>query len=152
MTAKGELALRLTSTDQVSRVSDSSQTPIKVVPKGLRSYDEHDADFFLELLPGPRHADGLPESIHFWKARIEETDPDRTFRGGSDLRPERLRQVVPRQGRSLPPALESVLPVYVEATPMTPRSDCSKGCGGTSPTFPRSRLVDTLSALRGGDW
>src|SRR4051812_16894409 len=27
---------------------------IKAVPKGLRSFDEHDADVFLELLPGPR--------------------------------------------------------------------------------------------------
>ncbi len=28
--------------------------PVKIVPKGLRSFDVHDADFFLELLPGPR--------------------------------------------------------------------------------------------------
>ncbi len=45
------------------------------MPKGLRSFDRQDADFFLELLPGPRDRDGLPESIRFWKARIEETDP-----------------------------------------------------------------------------
>ncbi len=30
------------------RASDSDQPHIKVVPKGLRSFDEHDADFFLE--------------------------------------------------------------------------------------------------------
>src|SRR5208337_4301124 len=60
----------------------SVKTPVKIVPKGLRAFDEHDADFFLELLPGPRHADGLPESIHFWKTRIEETAPDRTFAVG----------------------------------------------------------------------
>ena len=47
--------------------------PVKIVPKGLRSFDAHDADFFLELLPGPRDRDGLPESIRFWKTRIEET-------------------------------------------------------------------------------
>ena len=41
-----------------SRQSDSDQRPIKIVPKGLRSFDEHDADFFLELLPGPRDRDG----------------------------------------------------------------------------------------------
>ena len=69
VTAKGKQVLGLTSTDQVSRVSQSSQTPIKVVPKGLRSYDEHDADFFLELLPGPRRANGLSDCIHFWKTR-----------------------------------------------------------------------------------
>src|SRR5947209_366517 len=58
------------------------KSPIRVVPKGLRSFDEHDADFFLELLPGPRRSDGLPESVHFWKVRIEEMDPDKTFRVG----------------------------------------------------------------------
>ena len=62
--------------------SDSDQRPIKIVPKGLRSFDEHDADFFLELLPGPRDRDGLPESIRFWKHRIEQTDPDQTFKVG----------------------------------------------------------------------
>ena len=46
--------------------------PIKIVPKGLRSFDEQDADFFLELLPGPHDRDGLPEGIRFWKAQIEE--------------------------------------------------------------------------------
>ena len=50
------------------RMTDSdSREPIKIVPKGLRSFDEHDADFFLELLPGPRDRDGLPDSIRFWK-------------------------------------------------------------------------------------
>ena len=43
--------------------SDSRE--IRVVPKGLRSFDSKDADFFLELLPGPRDRDGLPDSIRF---------------------------------------------------------------------------------------
>src|SRR5262249_28074808 len=56
--------------------------PVKIVPKGLRSFDAHDADFFLELMPGPRDRDGLPDSIRFWKTRIEETDPDNSFAVG----------------------------------------------------------------------
>jgi serine/threonine protein kinase len=59
------------------RTLDSDRRPIRIVPKGLRSFDEHDADFFLELLPGPRDREGLPDSIRFWKTRIEETDADR---------------------------------------------------------------------------
>src|SRR5205823_6482539 len=55
---------------------------IQVVPKGLRSFEAEDADFFLDLLPGPSGRDGLPESIQFWKTRLEETDPDKTFRVG----------------------------------------------------------------------
>ena len=44
---------------------------VRVIPKGLRSFGADDADFFLDLLPGPRDRDGLPESLRFWKARIE---------------------------------------------------------------------------------
>ena len=62
-------------------VEAASEKP-KVVPKGLRSFGEEDADFFLDLLPGPRGRDGLPESIRFWKTRIEETDADKTFSVG----------------------------------------------------------------------
>jgi serine/threonine protein kinase len=63
-------------------VSLPDSQPIKIVPKGLRSFDAHDADFFLELLPGPRDREGLPDSIRFWKTRIEETDSDNTFSVG----------------------------------------------------------------------
>ena len=56
--------------------------PSRSCRKGLRSFDAHDADFFLELLPGPRDRDGLPDSIRFWKTRIEETDADNTFSVG----------------------------------------------------------------------
>ena len=53
--------------------------PVAIVPRGLRSFGPEDADFFLDLLPGSRGRDGLPESIRFWKTRIEESDPDKTF-------------------------------------------------------------------------
>src|SRR5262249_7710990 len=65
-----------------SRPPDSAGHPIKIVPKGLGSFDENDADFFLELVPGPRDRDGLPDGLRFWKTRIEATDPDKTFRVG----------------------------------------------------------------------
>ena len=120
-------ALRLTSTDQVSRASDSSQTPIKVVPKGLRSYDKDDADFFLELLPGPRRADGLPESIHFWKVRIEETDPDTTFRVGVIYGPSGCGKSSLVKAGLLPKLTDHVRHVYVEATPDRTESDLLKG-------------------------
>ena len=62
--------------------ADSSSHLVKVVSRGLRSFGVEDADFFLELLPGPRGRDGLPDSLRFWKRRIEETDPDETFSVG----------------------------------------------------------------------
>ena len=53
--------------------------PSRSSPRGCGRSTPHDADFFLELLPGPRDRDGLPDSLRFWKTRIEETDPDSTF-------------------------------------------------------------------------
>lgn len=63
--------------------SGSNGTPwSKAMPKGLRSFDREDREFFLELLPGPRDRHGLPESVRFWKSRIEERQVDRTFAVG----------------------------------------------------------------------
>jgi hypothetical protein len=56
--------------------------PLALGAKGLRAFDAEDADLFLELLPGQRDREGLPESIRFWKLRIEQTDPLRTFSVG----------------------------------------------------------------------
>ena len=78
----------------------SQTSPLKVIPRGLRSFDASDAEFFLSLLPGPRDRDGLPESVRFWKTRIEQTDPDRDIPGGAALRTVGLWQVVAGQGRA----------------------------------------------------
>ena len=42
-----------------------------VVPKGLRAFDQGDADFFLELLPPPHDRDGLARILRHWKQRLE---------------------------------------------------------------------------------
>ena len=65
--------------DSTQYNSDSS---LMIVPKGIRSFDANDSDFFLDLLPGPRHRDGLPESIRFWKKRIEVFDSEKAFSVG----------------------------------------------------------------------
>ncbi|MDB5342461.1 MAG: serine/threonine protein kinase [Schlesneria sp.] len=46
-----------------------------VIPKGVRPFGSEDQHFFLELLPGPRDAMGLPDSIRSWKARLDIADP-----------------------------------------------------------------------------
>ena len=55
--------------DSSSERSLASVPP--ALPRGLRSFGGEDAAFFLSLLPGPRGSDGVPESIRFWKSRIE---------------------------------------------------------------------------------
>ena len=78
---------------------------------------EHDADFFLELLPGPRDREGLPDSIRFWKTRIEGTDPDKTFRVGLIYGPSGCGKSSLVKAGLLPRLAKHVLSVYVEATP-----------------------------------
>ena len=100
----------------VPRSSDSEQRPIRIVPKGLGSFDEDDADFFLELLPGPRDRDGLPDGLRFWKTRIDATDPDRAFRVGLIYGPSGCGKSSMVKAGLLPLLGPHVAAVYVEAT------------------------------------
>lgn len=68
--------------DLVPSSPQASEKQLHIVPKRLRSFDSHDADFFLNLLPGPRDRHGVPDSIRFWQTRIEEFDLKNTFQVG----------------------------------------------------------------------
>lgn len=99
-----------------SATPKSDSQLIKIVPKGLRSFDAHDADFFLELLPGPRDRDGLPDSIRFWKTRIEEQDSDNTFSVGLIYGPSGCGKSSLMKAGLLPRLSKDVIAVYIEAT------------------------------------
>ena len=115
--------------------TDSDQRLIRIVPKGLRSFDEHDADFFLELLArtaGPG-----------WSARehplLEDADRLDRFRadvpGGSDLRPSGCGKSSLVKAGLLPRLAKHVLPVYVEATPEETESPAAeRACARSVPT------------------
>src|SRR5262249_6823111 len=125
--------------------------PIKIVPKGLRSFDATDADFFLELLPGPRDRDGLPESIRFWKTRIEETDPDQTFSVGLLYGPSGCGKSSLVKAGLLPRLAKAVTAVYVEATAEDTESRLLKGLRKHCPELPTDlALIEALAALRRG--
>jgi formylglycine-generating enzyme required for sulfatase activity len=129
----------------------SDQQPIKVVPKGLRSFDAHDADFFLDLLPGPRDRDGLPDSIRFWKARIEATDADGTFSVGLIYGPSGCGKSSLVKAGLVPRLEKSVTAVYVEATGEDTEARLLKGLRRHLPDLPGNlSLIDSLAALRQG--
>jgi serine/threonine protein kinase/formylglycine-generating enzyme required for sulfatase activity len=133
------------------RQSDSDQQPIRIVPRGLRSFDEHDADFFLELLPGPRDRDGLPDSIQFWKRKIEQIDPDLTFKVGLIYGPSGCGKSSLVKAGLLPRLARHVLPVYIEATADGTESRLTKGLRKACPQLPRDLgLVDSVASLRRG--
>ena len=97
---------------------DAGEASPRPHPPGLCAFTENHHDWFLRLLPGPKDAGGLPASLRFWKSRLEQGDPDRTFKvgllyGRSGCGKSSLIKA------GLIPALAkpAVLPVYVEAAP-----------------------------------
>ena len=129
----------------------SDSRPVKIVPKGLRSFDAHDADFFLELLPGPRDREGLPDSIRFWKTRIEETDAEQTFAVGLIYGPSGCGKSSLMKAGLLPRLSENVISLYVEATAEETETRYLNGLRKRCPGLPANLgLKETLAALRRG--
>ena len=61
-----------------------SDSPRSIVPRGLRSFQTEDSDFFLEILPAPVDMTVYRLSLRFWKTRIEER-PRQHVPGWPDL-------------------------------------------------------------------
>jgi serine/threonine protein kinase len=140
-----------TPTPAPARPESDSRPAVRIVPKGLRSFDRNDADFFLELLPGPRDRDGLPESLRFWKTRIETTDADAAFKVGLIYGPSGCGKSSLVKAGLLPRLEQHVLAVYVEATAEETEARLSKALRKVCPDLvPGLGLVETLAVLRRG--
>jgi eukaryotic-like serine/threonine-protein kinase len=123
----------------------------QIIPKGLRAFDQHDAEFFLELLPGPRDRNGLPDSIRFWKTRIEETEAERTFSVGLMYGPSGCGKSSLVKAGLLPCLPPTVAVVYVEATSDQTQWQLLNGLRKRCPELPQDLdLKQTLMALRRG--
>lgn len=97
-------------------VTGPQQATAEITPRGLRSFTSEDADFFLDLLPGPHNREGLPESIVFWKERIEQCDPDQTFPVGLLYGPSGCGKSSLVKAGLIPNLTPAVIAIYVEAT------------------------------------
>lgn len=140
-----------TTSSTTATLPTSNVQPLKIVPKGLRSFDAHDADFFLELLPGPRDREGLPDSIRFWKTCIEETDLDNTFSVGLIYGPSGCGKSSLVKAGLLPRLSDNVIVVYVEATAEETETRMLNGLRKRCPALSdNSLLKETLAALRQG--
>ena len=139
------------ATSATSATPTSESQPIKIVPKGLRSFDAHDAEFFLELLPGPRDRDGLPDSIRFWKTRIEETDAEKTFSVGLICGPSGCGKSSLVKAGLLPRLSDAVIVVYVEATAEETETRLHNGLRKRCPALSDNLgLKEMLAELRRG--
>ncbi|MCA9067897.1 MAG: serine/threonine-protein kinase, partial [Planctomycetaceae bacterium] len=122
--------------------------PVKIIPKGLRSFDVNDADFFLELLPGPRDRDGLPESIRFWKQRMEACSEEETFSVGLIYGPSGCGKSSLVKAGLLPRLGEHVFSIYIEATPDDTETRIQKALSHRLNS--KGSLSDALADLRRG--
>ena len=143
------IILRNPEIRRLTRASTQGDGPIRIVPRGLRSFQTEDSDFFLELLPGPRGHDGLPTSLRFWKTRIEERNPDRTFPVGLIYGPSGCGKSSLVKAGLLPRLSDTILPIFVEATPDDTETRLLKGLRGAFPGLKGGlSLIDTFITLR----
>src|SRR5262249_32778092 len=150
-TAPGAVARQPGSIPNAAARPASDGLVIKVIPKGLRSFDRNDADCFVELLPGPRDRDGLPESLRFWQTRVESTDPDATFKVGLIYGPSGSGKSSLVKAGLLPRLGTDVLAVYIEATSEETEARLLRGLRRACPDLPADHtLVDAMAALRRG--
>ncbi len=93
----------------------------------------------------------LPDSIQFWKRKIEQIDPDLTFKVGLIYGPSGCGKSSLVKAGLLPRLGKHVLPVYIEATPEETEARLLKGLRKVCPELPRELgLVDSLASLRRG--
>src|SRR5262249_7344251 len=105
----------------------------------------------LELVPGPRDRDGLPDSLRFWKHAIEATGPDSTFSVGLIYGPSGCGKSSLVKAGLLPWLSKSVTAVYVETAAREARARLLKGLRRQVPDLPSNiGLIQVLAALRQG--
>ena len=126
---------------------DSDHPNAAVIPKGLRSFEEHDAGFFLQLLPGPTDPLGLPDCIRFWKTRIETNKSNRTFPVGVLYGPSGSGKSSLVKAGLLPNLSDEVVSIYIDSalgTEAILRKGLQKVCLGDSNDLDLIRLVAAI--------
>ncbi|MSR60293.1 MAG: TIR domain-containing protein [Planctomycetaceae bacterium] len=93
----------------------SEATDARIVPPGLRSFEQSDHWSYLKLVPGPRAAAGFPRVVAHWKELIDQIDPDRTFRVAYWYGPSGCGKSSLVKAGLLPALAEYVLPFAIDA-------------------------------------
>ncbi|MEM8666131.1 MAG: protein kinase [Planctomycetota bacterium] len=102
-------------TEQTQQSSQGDTLPT-VIPKGLRSFSMHDADFYPQLLPGPYDREGVPESIRFWLAKLDPNGTENNVSVGLVYGPSGCGKTSLVRAGILPRLPTDVHAIYVQAT------------------------------------
>ena len=139
------------TTDMAQQTTRPDIEQPRVVPRGLRSFEENDAEFFLNLLPGPRDRNGLPESLRFWKSRVEEADREKSFSVGLIYGPSGCGKSSLVKAGLLPLLDDSIKTIYLEATRDHTEAQLLKSLRDRFPDIPEeATLADAMAGLRRG--
>ena len=140
-------------TGTLLRPPSSDRPPVRIVPKGLRAFDAKDTEFFLDLLPGPRDCDDLPESIRFWQSKINPGDADDSFAVGLIYGPSGCGKSSFVKAGLLPRLSKSVMKVYVEASAEETEQRLLRGLRKHLPRLGNDTgLAEALADLRRGQY
>lgn len=153
-------AARLDGTTSISSGLSSSREPISgtespddvramVVPKGLRSFDMHDADFYLRLLPGPYGRDGVPEIVRFWLNKTQPGGPDSNVPIGLIYGPSGCGKTSLVRAGIVPRLSTDVRAIYIQASAaQTEQELCEKLAAAAGPLGARNDTESTDVAER----
>ncbi len=134
-----------------SAVSVDSLNALRIVPKGLRSFDPQDSEFFLDLLPGPKDRFGRPEVIRFWLERLDRSSHS-PLNVGVIYGPSGCGKSSFVKAGLVPHLDASIRPIYLEATPHDTEQDLLEKIGNIAPNVVRDEtdLGVVLSRIRRG--
>ncbi|MCA9128478.1 MAG: protein kinase [Planctomycetales bacterium] len=138
----------------VARTDSSTSArlkPKRIEPKGLRPFAAADAEFFLDLLPGPRSADGVPASLNLWRNRLSGSKGETPLDIGVIYGPSGCGKSSFVRAGLLPLLDSSVVPVLVDATTRDTEVRLLKGLRQAHPDLPdQESLVGICELLSQG--
>lgn len=135
-----------------SSATQPNEAP-EVMPRGLRSYDGQHAYFFLQLLPGPRDRNGLPESLSHWVRWVQRgTEHPELHRIGVIAGPSGCgKSSLVKAGLIPLLAKQSISTVMVEASIDRTESQLASALNSRFPELHTEKsLTDKIAAVRRG--
>ncbi len=145
------------SRSTVAVLSQDGEAPApKVVAKGLRAFDNHDADFFLQLVPGARDRYGLPDALRFWKTRLDELKSDEAFAVGVMYGPSGCGKTSLVRAGLVPQLAPTTHVVFLDATAHDTEARLAQKikniCPDAPPTAGLAELMAWIRRGRGIPW